>query len=310
MSASPSPSSAPVTAASEKIEKGHSEPSGPESPTAENNENQASSSTDRSSQSRSSSPSPSHTNDEVPSSSKAENEDVEDGAEVLPVTANAHTNGDWQAIWSPQHNSYYFHNMRTKETTWTNPLTNAADANTSSASTTRYNVEAAALAAGIDPTLAHLDPTLVAGPSNPAAFTYTAKFNSRTGAFTRPDGRNPEHVSEFERMKRMSQFYFDVDEWQKQLELEQAEEEAAGKKRKKPTKKDLVSVFFRFVLLRLCFLLTLLCRICIRRRRSKRSLPRQPGCVHRFANTQHPNLHHSYKDSQQFRSCSCYTLVR
>lgn len=43
-------------------------------------------------------------------------------------------------------------------------------------------------------------------------------------------------------MKRMSEFYFDVDEWQKQLEQQQEEEEA-NKRKKKPTKKDLVCIF-------------------------------------------------------------------
>ena len=106
-----------------------------------------------------------------------------------------------------------------------------------------YDLQAAAAAQGIDPALAHLDPSLAAGPSNPAAFTYTAKFNARTGAFTRPDGRDPSHLSEYERAKRMSEFYFDVNAWEQEVEarkLEEAHEEET-KKRKRPTKKDLVS---------------------------------------------------------------------
>ena len=179
----------------------------------------------------------------------------------LPVIANAHVNGDWQAIWSPQHNMYYFYNTRTNETTWTNPLANSdtsASTSTSTSSTSTYYdaAAAAAIAQGIDPSLAYLDPSLAAGPSassllssNPAAYTYSAKFNSRTGAFTRPDGRDPEHVSEYERMKRMNNFYFDMDQWQKDVDDRNTEEAEGGKKRKKPSKKDLVSVFVK-----LCFL--------------------------------------------------------
>ncbi|KAI0649859.1 hypothetical protein C8Q79DRAFT_902411 [Trametes meyenii] len=165
--------------------------------------------------------------------------------------------GTWQAVWSPAHNAYYFYNSATHETTWANPLqdsnaeagpsTTSADSATSPPSTTAassstVDLYAAAAAQGIDPALAFLDPSLAAGPSNPAAFTYTAKFNARTGAFARPDSRDPTHLSEFERAKRMSEFYFDVNAWEGEVEmrkLQEAQEEEEGKKRKRPTKKDL-----------------------------------------------------------------------
>lgn len=159
-----------------------------------------------------------------------------------PTVVNAHTQGDWQAIWSAQHNMYYFYNLRTKETTWKNPLQpdSSSSAGPSAVEQAISSAEAAAIAAGVDPGLAYLDPTLASGgPSNPAAYTYAAKFNSRTGAFTAMDGRTPDHISEFERMKRMNSFYFDQEAWEKNVEEGQAEE--AGKKRKKPSKKDLVS---------------------------------------------------------------------
>jgi len=171
---------------------------------------------------------------------------------VSTTTVALSAQGDWQAIWSPQHNAYYFFNSRTNETTWTNPLENGASQPSASSSsvqpnsdpsTSHYNAQAAAAAAqGIDSSLAYLDPTLGAGPSNPSGFSYTARFNARTGTFAKPDARNPDHVSEYERMKRMSEFYFDVNAWEQDVEQRKAEEEAeGGKKRKKPTKKDLVS---------------------------------------------------------------------
>lgn len=171
------------------------------------------------------------------------------------------TAGDWQAIWSPAHNAYYFYNAQTQETTWTNPLrTSAAPSAASAASTSTspepstsaipatpaslaslYQLQEAAAAQGIDPSLAHLDPTLIAGPSSSGAgFEHAAKFNARTGAFTKADARDPTHLSEYERAKRMSQFYFDVNAWEAEVAERKQQEEAEGKKRKRPSKKDLV----------------------------------------------------------------------
>lgn len=183
---------------------------------------------------------------------------------VQPVAPGVASAGDWQAVWSPAHNAYYFYNAKTQETTWVNPLeqtnpsgsatspspTDATAAASGSTSTSipsslqsLYDLQAAAAAQGIDPSLAHLDPSLAAGPSAPSQFTYTAKFNSRTGAFAKPDARDPTHLSEYERAKRMSEFYFDVGQWEQDVEarkLQEEQEEAEGKKRKRPTKKDLV----------------------------------------------------------------------
>jgi hypothetical protein len=221
----------------------------------------------------------------------------------VPTTPKSGTYaaGDWQAIWSPAHNAYYFHNSTTRETTWVNPLQqgqqqqavegsngkgkekatgdenaneddktegqdegdeddqgNAAGPSTTSATTGTVpttttpalsqweQMQANAIAQGIDPSLAHLDPSLAAGPSLPSG-AFTARFNAKTGAFTATDGRDPSHLSEYERAKRMSQFYFDVGAWEEELEQrDDAEEEK--KKKRKPSKKDLVSsVPSRFV---------------------------------------------------------------
>lgn len=177
----------------------------------------------------------------------------------------------WQAIYAPQYNAYYFYNSQTGETTWTNPLgpsgsaTPAApsagpsdtsdasqpEAEEPSTSTSQYSaLQAAALAQGIDPSLAHLDPSLLTATTSSGGGpipTFQAKFNARTGAFTRPDARTPGHLSEYERMKRMSEFYFDVNAWENQIAEEKSqEEEANGKKRKRPTKKDLVWTIFPY----------------------------------------------------------------
>ncbi len=198
--------------------------------------------------------------DLAPASASASTSDPSSASPSVPGTA---PQGDWQAVWSPAHNAYYFYNSVTHETTWVNPLQPNAEAGPSNVSvdtpeassstadaphqsTHGYDFYAPAAAHGIDPALAHLDPSLAGSSTNLAGFTYSAKFNARTGTFTRPDGRDPTHLSEYERAKRMSEFYFDVNAWESdvaQRKLEEAQEEEEGRKRKRPTKKDLVSAF-------------------------------------------------------------------
>jgi hypothetical protein len=104
------------------------------------------------------------------------------------------------------------------------------------------------VAQGIDPSLAHLD-LFLAGPSSATgrAYNFSARFNAHTGAFTQPDGRDPTHLSEYKRMKRMSSVYFNMEQWEQEVaQRQQREDEDAmnGKKRKRPTEKDLVSYLF------------------------------------------------------------------
>ncbi|KAH6903310.1 hypothetical protein BKA70DRAFT_1155621 [Coprinopsis sp. MPI-PUGE-AT-0042] len=203
-------------------------------------------------------------------------QDVSSGSE--PAQAQG-----WQAIFSPQHNAYYFFNSITQETTWVNPMqpqpeasgsgsasgseppTNASassitepagqepEASTSAstpAAISHYSaLQAAAIAQGIDPALAHLDPSLLSSvPGRPADASgipmFTAKFNKHTGAFAKNDARDPSHLSEFERAKRMSEFYFDVGAWENQLaehggSIRGGDDAQTGEKRKRLTKKDM-----------------------------------------------------------------------
>ncbi|KIK78588.1 hypothetical protein PAXRUDRAFT_834506 [Paxillus rubicundulus Ve08.2h10] len=173
---------------------------------------------------------------------------------ATPAPSTDVSAGVWQAIYSSQHNAYYFYNSSTNETTWINPLQPSPSDPSStdpkctepdgSAEINPYDsnsLEARAIAAGIDPSLAHLDPSFLTGPSSMAPTgTFAAKFNARTGTFTAANARAPSHLSEYDRMKRMSEFYFDVGAWEQEVEHRDAEEkEAGGKKRKRPTKKDL-----------------------------------------------------------------------
>ncbi|KAF7343400.1 WW domain-containing protein [Mycena venus] len=211
-------------------------------------------------------PEPSSSKEDAPAASDAPEfasttePSAEPPAESAPVAAPT----AWQAIFSPQFNAYYFYNSETQETTWTNPLVPpepaAESASTSAAPADESSTEAgaaetssiphyaalqnAAIAQGIDPALAYLDPSLAASTSSadPAGLpSFQAKFNARTGQFAAMDSRTPAHLSEYERAKRMSDVFFDVAAWEQNLAQQHAAEAegSAEKKRKRPTKKDL-----------------------------------------------------------------------
>ncbi|KAF8497482.1 hypothetical protein F5888DRAFT_1613292 [Russula emetica] len=188
------------------------------------------------------------------------------GTSVEPtsVATSTPSSVNWQAIWSPAHSAYYFFNASTQETTWVNPLqppsaiSGDGDSNATSTTTPSSSAPApasarpfffAAAAQGIDPSLAYLDPSLAGGAisapggsGSGGTYNFTAKFNAHTGAFARPDGRDPTHLSEYERMKRMSSVYFNMEQWEQEVVQRKGQEDedaANGKKRKRPTKKDL-----------------------------------------------------------------------
>ena len=225
--------------------------------------------------------SPTSDKDEAVVADSSNDKSLQPSAEPEPPSSSTSTSppstGNWQAIWSPAHNAYYFFNTTTQETTWVNPLQPAAGEPSSSSSSSLpasasasasatppnaqegapsgsssgaahvpasvaqiYALQEAAAAQGIDPSLAHLDPTL-AGPSAPgSAYSFSARFNAHTGTFTKPEGRDPTHLSEYERMKRMSSVYFNMEQWEQDVAQRNEEDEVNGKKRKRPTKKDLV----------------------------------------------------------------------
>jgi hypothetical protein len=253
-----------------------------------------------------------------PAAAEAEDAEAEDAAPEEDADADAGTPadapaaGDWQAIFSPAHNAYYFFNAATQQTTWTNPLVPAAAAAdaapgpeptpTASTSTVAepsaepagsssaaavpphlaslYAAQAAAAAQGIDPSLAFLDPTLSSTGGGGGAYAAAAKFNARTGAFTRNDARAPEHLGEHARAQRMSAFYFDSAAWEADVAKRAREEDELaedGRAKKRLSKKDLVRA-------RVC---AFVCggradgqvrRTGSRSRRKRRSSPRRRGC--------------------------------
>jgi len=239
-------------------------------------------------ESTSNSPQPEQSAGSSSKSPVSDSESKEDETtESATASGTAESASQWQAVWAPQYNAYYFFNPTTQETTWTNPLQPEASTSTStsasaepeasvsasvsasddnnpeassstgptmSAASAKYAaLQAAALAQGIDPALAHLDPTLLAsvpgGSKIPGDVpTFTAKFNAHTGKFAPDSARTSGHMSEYERAKRMSEFYFDVNKWEEDLakrggsiraEEGDDEEGGSGKKRKRPSKKDL-----------------------------------------------------------------------
>jgi len=130
----------------------------------------------------------------------------------------------------------------TGETTWTNPLASSDGSQNYPypGTSQQHDAAAAAIAAGIDPDLAYLDPTLVLPAHATEAGTFQAKFNARTGAFTKPEARDPTHLGEWERAQRMSSVYFDTSAYDEEVQRRKREEEEEGaRKKKKITKKDL-----------------------------------------------------------------------
>ncbi|KAH7337505.1 hypothetical protein B0J17DRAFT_663239 [Rhizoctonia solani] len=168
---------------------------------------------------------------------------------------------EWQAIWSPAHNAYYFFNARTSETTWVNPLDPSASTSTPATQpapepepepepkeTTTSEAPPPDLSHlnGIDPELAYLDPTLAvpsAGSKGPVP-TFSARFGARDGKFTAMDGRRPEHLSEAARAQRMGAVYYDTEAWDREIAERDAkakadEEAGLGDKRKRVSKADI-----------------------------------------------------------------------
>lgn len=154
--------------------------------------------------------SPASSGDEGGSENNGEGEQGEPSSSTTPTPAAPVP--QWQAIWSPDYNAYYFFNPTTQETTWINPLqpeasssTSAQAADTSAATQETEDpaeegsstgpvlsgvaaqhaaLQAAALAQGIDPLLAHLDPSLLAstvpGSTGPAGSFCTHNFECHT----------------------------------------------------------------------------------------------------------------------------------
>jgi len=200
--------------------------------------------------------------DEEKDTEEDNNEEGDDSkSPAKPETQTQVAPGEWQTTYSAPHNAWYFFNIRTGETTWTNPLQDpdvvasssqppldpslatTQDASSSTTTTAVTPMGQAALEQGVDPELAYLDPSLAYGPLSSGPGTYSARFNVHTGKFTAQDGRDPSHVSEYARAQRMSAVFFDVQGWETEIAKRKAEEDLEGPRRKKkPTKADLVSL--------------------------------------------------------------------
>ncbi|POW07949.1 hypothetical protein PSTT_07878 [Puccinia striiformis] len=129
--------------------------------------------------------------------------------------AVVYSNGDWEAVFDPQTNAYYFANLKTGETTWTNPLVSTEPAPIVAPQRSPPDL------GGIDPELAHLDPQMArimnAHSSNTEP-TFAARFNAKTGRFEGDPTRDPSRVSEFARARTQTEAFFDVAGWEKTLE--------------------------------------------------------------------------------------------
>ncbi|WWC90613.1 uncharacterized protein L201_005549 [Kwoniella dendrophila CBS 6074] len=181
----------------------------------------------------------------------------------------------WQAIWAPEQNAWYFWNTKTGEVSWTNPL-DPSDASGSikqqqqpplpneqpplpSTSTSAYSQTNLGYGFGnhsnLNPGEPEIDEGLEylfgggggsnGGGSSNDPTLQKASFNARTGQFTSfNQNQRPEYLNEYNRSKRMNNYYFDVDEWEKQTQLEnekkrKLQESGVNPNEKKITKKDM-----------------------------------------------------------------------
>ncbi|WWC71484.1 uncharacterized protein I206_105442 [Kwoniella pini CBS 10737] len=187
----------------------------------------------------------------------------------------------WQAVWAEQQNAWYFWNTKTGQVSWTNPLINLVESeiqpplppnqpplpNQSSLPSTstlngigitsnqvqnefdinqgQYNLNEQP---EIDEGLAYL----FGGGGGTSSNLYgidnslqKASFNSRTGKFqSNQINNNPGYLDEYNRSKRMNNYYFDVEQWEKEKvkenELKRKRQEEQGNlPEKKITKKDI-----------------------------------------------------------------------
>ncbi|RXK35062.1 hypothetical protein M231_07682 [Tremella mesenterica] len=203
-----------------------------------------------------------------------ESDDQEERGEEEEEDGDEEQKGDdeeqpWQAVWSAEHNAWYFWNSQNGQVTWTNPLlpptSNPPLPNeppplpneplpsnpplsslaypSQTETSTEYNP---AGQSGIDPALAYLLPPEQrgAGLSQNDAAAQKGLFNARTGRFTKADYQyNVDHLDEYNRAKRMSSHYFDVEAWERQKseehEKRKRDEEMGTSSKRKITKKDM-----------------------------------------------------------------------
>lgn len=151
----------------------------------------------------------------------------------------------WQAVWSAERSAWYFWNTETSEVTWTNPLAEASSSKPAPSSSALPLPPRPKLGPGglpeIDPGLAHL----VAPEQRDASTAALSNaFAARTGRNGADYGYSFAHLDEYNRAKRFSEHYFDVDGWERQRAQEglkrQAEEAAGITRETKISKKDMV----------------------------------------------------------------------
>ncbi|WOO77257.1 uncharacterized protein LOC62_01G000849 [Vanrija pseudolonga] len=178
---------------------------------------------------------------------EADNDDDEPSTSAAKGKGKADSTNAWQAVWSPERNAYYFWNTETDEVTWVNPLAPAGSDAPPLPNEPAPSAPASSSAPRAAPTTApEMDPALafLLPPEARTADGSSAMFNARTGRFTPVDYTySVAHLDEWNRAKRMSERFFDVDGWEKQKAAENAKrkaDEAAGVVREtKITKKDM-----------------------------------------------------------------------
>ncbi|GAA6016225.1 hypothetical protein JCM11491_003774 [Sporobolomyces phaffii] len=155
-----------------------------------------------------------------------EPEDTVQGPTEGAVGTTAQDAGDWQAVFSPEANAWYFWNSKTNETTWSNPREAASSSSAAvepppvigAASSPAEDPASASSLPPIDPELAWLDPSASRGGGVGATGSQAARFNARTGRFQVDQKLTPDRISDYQRGHRQQEAYYDVKGWEQQLE--------------------------------------------------------------------------------------------
>ncbi|KAI9323880.1 hypothetical protein BX666DRAFT_1847276 [Dichotomocladium elegans] len=151
-----------------------------------------------------------------------------DPSTVTTGNANEPSFSSWAIAWDATSQAYYWWNTVTNETTWENPSqkpqpqphevsTKESKGTATSAVDATLDTTAAADSADAPPT-----PSITSSLAD-STHTFYAHFNARTGKFqTTVDINriNPERMSIENRATRQMQYYFDVDAYMEQRNLE------------------------------------------------------------------------------------------
>ncbi|GAA5799029.1 hypothetical protein HPULCUR_004438 [Helicostylum pulchrum] len=185
---------------------------------------------------------------------KPSDDNIDTSNENKEDTSNPESSSLWTAVWDDNAQAYYWWNTETNETTWINPEQPIADYSVATPTAVtpsnpldflldRIDTDVKKQLDGEEPSRSpsYQSYNQYFEPSE-ASYATTAHFNSRTGRFTTQEDAsrlNPDNLTIENRATRQMQFYFDVDRYTEERNM-QREYTADGRvgKKKQLTRKE------------------------------------------------------------------------